>query len=141
MPCDDITEVLRLEFDAGDRLSHYALNKRTCGRAVGEEELLQEWATGRAPQEILDADLDRFLAENPSSNEAEEFLRLKHFFALRSGCAVYVGKESGGAADPCAIASMSYGPEGTEFVVQLSIEALTGQIKSCGRCGSCGSRK
>jgi hypothetical protein len=142
MPCDDVTEVLRIELDPDDRVRAYELNKRTCGRAVGERSLLAEWATGRAAAEVLVADIDAFLHALAPTGEAEEFLVLKHFFALRMGLAVLVGREPGGATDPCAVASLAHGPEGTELIAHLRVEVLTEQIRSCGRCGKgCGTRR
>lgn len=142
MPCDDITEVLRVVLDDNDRIASYELNKRTCGRAVGEVSLLAEWVAGRAAEDVLAADLDAFLDAFPTEDEAEEFLYLKHFFALRMGLLVLTGAEPGGAGEPCAIASMGYGPEGTELIAHLRVEVLASQISSCGRCGKgCGSKK
>lgn len=142
MPCTDVTEVLRLTFDEADRLTGYELSKRTCGRAVGEKSLIAAWACGRAAGELLDADIDAFLAAHPTPDETEEFLLLKHFFALRSGLAVYLGFEPGGPGDACAIASIGHGPGDTEFVGELKVEILTEQIRSCGKCGkACGVRQ
>jgi len=140
MPCDDVTEILRVTFDPDERLEGYSLIKRTCGRAVGEQSLIHQWASGMTAEQILEADLDRFLADNPTEDEAEQFLLLKHFFALRSGLEVLVGAASGGAEEACAVDTLTYGDEGTEFVGQLKIDVLTEKVKSCGRCGKgCGA--
>ncbi len=142
MPCSDITEILRLTLDAEERLVSYGLSKRSCGRAVGAESLILEWVSGRGAGELLTASVDEFLDAHPCSDETEEFLYLKHFFALREGLNVLLGHEPGGAASPCAVESIGYGPEGTDLIAQLKIDAFTDQIKSCGRCGKgCGARK
>ena len=142
MPCDDITEILTMDFDAQDRLTGYKLTKRSCGRAVGQESLLLEWAEDSPAEALAAFDVECFLDAFPTEDETEEFLFLKHFFALKSGVAVYLGYESGGANDPCAMGSVAYGPEGTEVVVELKIDVLAEKIKSCGRCGKgCGAAK
>ncbi len=142
MPCDDVTEVLRLTLRPDDRLEGYSLIKRTCGRAVGEQSLVHPWAVGMTPEDLLAADLDDFLEANPTDDEAEQYLLLKHFFALRSGLEVLVGLSSGGAEDPCAVDTLTFGEEGTEFIGQLRVDILTEQVKSCGRCGvGCGKKR
>jgi hypothetical protein len=142
MPCSDVTEVLQLTLDPADSLRGYSLIKRTCGRAVGEQSLIHPWASGMTPEEILAADLDDFLDANPTDDEAEQFLLLKHFFALRSGLEVLIGQSSGGADDACAVDTLIFGEEGTEFIGQLRVDILTEQVKSCGRCGKgCGAKR
>ncbi len=142
MPCDDVTEILRLTLGPDESVEGYSLIKRTCGRAVGEQSLLHAWAAGLSPEEILSADLDEFLECHPTEDEAEQYLLLKHFFALRSGLEVLAGLASGGADDPCAVDTLTFGEEGTEFVGQLRVDILTEQVKSCGRCGKgCGAIK
>lgn len=142
MPCSDVTEVVSLRLDAEDRLSGYDLNKRSCGRAVGESSLIADWAEGRPAAELAVADIDSFLDAHPTEDEAEELLYLKHFFALRAGIAVYLGEQSGSAADTCAVASLAYGPDGAEFTGYIRVDVLAEEIKSCGRCGKgCGKKR
>jgi len=134
MPCEDITEVLTMTLDADERLETYALSKRTCGRAVGETSLLWEWACGKTAGEVLGADVEAFLDAHPTDDEAVEFIHLKHFFALRSAMAALTGLEPAGATAPCALASVSHGPEGTEVEAHIRIDSLTADISACGRC-------
>jgi hypothetical protein len=147
MPCDDVTEVLRVLLDPEDRVQGYSLIKRTCGRAVGELSLIHAWAAGLPAADILAADLDVFLdahtpADGSEMAEAEELLALKHLFALQAGLAVIAGEASGAAGETCAIESMVYGPEGCEFVGQVRIDILADKIKACGRCGTgCGRKR
>lgn len=147
MPCDDVTEVLRVLLDPQDRVQGYSLIKRTCGRAVGELSLIHAWVAGRHADDILGADLDAFMdahapADGSDMAEAEELLALKHLFALQAGLSVIIGEASGAAGETCAIESMVYGPEGCEFVGQVRVDILAEKIKACGRCGSgCGKRR
>ena len=147
MPCDDVTEVLRVLLDPQDRVQGYSLIKQTCGRAVGERSLIHAWAADRTAADILAADLDVFLAAHAPADdspeaEAEELLALKHLFALQAGLAVVIGEASGAAGETCAIESMVYGPEGCEFIGQVRVDILADKIKACGRCGSgCGKAR
>jgi hypothetical protein len=139
MPCDDITEVLTMVLDDEDRVVRYALRKRTCGRAVGEESLLAKWVAGRRVADLQDTSIDDLLAALPTDDEALEFLHLKHFFALRLGLAALTGQDDGGPGSPCAVASVSCGPDGLVFEGEVAVAVVTEQIKSCGRCGKgCG---
>jgi hypothetical protein len=141
MPCNDVTEVLQIALDANDQLVGYALDKRTCGRAVGVRDLLAAWAIGKPLQELLAADIDSFLAAHPTADETEEFLHLKHFFALRLGLETMIGLSPGEAGGPCAIETISCDAEGTEMTAHIRVDVITDQIAGCGRCGSCGTRK
>jgi len=141
MPCEDVTEILSLHLDLDDRLTEYALTKRTCGRGVGAKELLADWAVGRTAEDILGADVDAFLDEHPTEDEAEEFLNLKHFFALKAGLGVLLGREAGGVFDACTAMEIASDAEGTSFAGRLRVGILTDKIKACGRCSGCGTKK
>lgn len=142
MPCSDVTEILTLQLDDAELVRDYALEKRSCGRAVGEKSLLLDWLAGRCAEELLGLEIDALFERFDPSEEAEEFLLLKHWFAVREALAVYLGHEDGGASSPCAMASVACGPEGTEVIVRLSVDVLTEKIRSCGRCGTgCGTKR
>lgn len=141
MPCEDVTEILSLRLDGAERLAGYALTKQSCGRAVGAKELLADWAVGRAADDLLAADVEAFLDAFPTDDEAEEFLNLKHFFALRAGLGVLLGREAGGAFDVCTALEVAADGDETTFVGRLRIGILTEKIKACGRCSGCGTKK
>lgn len=141
MPCDDVTEIVRLQLDADDRLVAYELTKRSCGRAVGERSLVSAWAAGRAADDLLAADVDAFLDAHPTEDETEEFLYLKHFFAVRAALAVMLGREAGGVFDLCTAEEIAADGAGSSFVGRLRVGVLTEKIKSCGRCAGCGTKK
>lgn len=141
MPCSDITEVIEVVIDDEDRLKRYAFSKRTCGRGVGVASLLQEYLQGRSVDDILAIEPEPFLDAHPTEDELEEFLGLKHLFAVQSALEVLTGREPGGPGDPCAAAEVAF--EGGEVVIeaQIRVDVVTDKIKSCGNCKGCGNKK
>ena len=141
MPCTDITEVIRVVLDEDDRLKDYNYAKRTCGQAVGAASLLVDVLRGLSVQELLEYEGEQFIADHPIDDELEEFLGLKHFFAIQSALEVLTGRSSGGPDDPCAAAEIAY--ESGEVVIdaQIKVDVVTEKIKSCGNCKGCGKKK
>ncbi|GMV95366.1 MAG: hypothetical protein KJ052_21840 [Candidatus Hydrogenedentes bacterium] len=141
MPCSDVTEIIQVTLDNDERLVDYFFSKRTCGQGVGAGNLLIEQFKGKTVDELLAYDAERYLAEFPVEDELEEFLGLKHFFAIQSVLEVLVGKEPGGKGDPCAAAEISY--EDGQLVIdgQIEVDLVTEKIKSCGGCRGCGKSK
>lgn len=140
MPCSDVTEVIQVTLDSVDRLKDYFLAKRTCGQGVGAGNLLIEWLRGKSVDELLTYSSDQFLNEHPIEDELEEFLSLKHLFAIQSVVEVLTGKEPGRKDDPCAAASVSY--EDGDVIIDgvIAIDLVTEKIKSCGNCRACGKK-
>ncbi len=141
MPCDDVTEVLRLRLDKEDRLAGYQLIKRTCGRAVGEQSLLEEEFCGQAPSALLAMDADTFADAHPVDSDTEMFLQLKHYFAVQSGLQALLGFQAAGKDDPVKVARVVYEGEEVVLEAELSVDIITEQIKSCGRCSGCGVKQ
>jgi hypothetical protein len=140
MPCNDITEVIQIVLDESDRLVNYALSKRTCGQAVGVENLLLPLLKGRSVDELLACTPEGLFAKHPPRESIEEFLGLKHLFALQSALEVLTGKAPGRKDDPCPVAAVSYEEGRTIIDAQIVIDAITDKIKSCGGCKGCGTR-
>ncbi|NUM53709.1 MAG: hypothetical protein HUU46_08705 [Candidatus Hydrogenedentes bacterium] len=141
MPCSDVTEIIHVELDAEDRLKDYYFSKRTCGQGVGAGNLLADQLRGWGLDRILAYDAERYLAEFPIEDELEEFLSLKHFFAIQSVLEVLTGKEPGGKDDPCAAAEISYGDGTLVIDGQIAVDLVTEKIKACGNCRACGKSK
>lgn len=141
MPCQDVTEEITLSLDANDVIRSYQLKKQSCGRAVGEADLLASWAVGQQIDRFLTVDVNAFLDYFAIDDETEEFLHLKHFFALKVAGQVLVGQAPGGPLDSCAVESIVCDSEGMEIQAHLSVDLLTQKIKSCGRCVGCGTKK
>jgi hypothetical protein len=141
LPCSDITEIIEVAVDSDDRLKRYAFSKRTCGRGVGVASLLGDSLNGLTLDEILAIEPEAFLAQHPVEDELEEFLGLKHLFAVQSALEVLTGREAGGPADPCAAAEISFQDDEVVIVAKIRVDVVTEKIKSCGNCKGCGSKK
>lgn len=139
MPCKDITELIAVTLDREDRLESYSFAKRTCGKAIGGEALLLEALGGRSVAELLEITAGSFLAEFPPGDEIEEFLGLKHLFAIQGALEVLTGREAGDADAFFAAGEVSYGENRTVVKGRISVELVTEKIKSCGGCTSCGT--
>jgi hypothetical protein len=137
MPCEDVTETLHIQLDAEERLAQYALTKRSCGRQIGSHSRLLDLLKGQTSEEILAITAESWCDLHPADNEIEEFLDLKHLFALQSALDVYCGKQPGGLTDACTIVATSC--EGGVFLIEadIKVHVLTNRITACGRCGEC----
>ncbi len=141
MPCNDITEIVHVVIDTDDRLKDYSFSKRSCGRGVGVASLLLDRLQGRTVDELIAWPPEEFLAEFPIEDELEEFLSLKHFFAVKSVLEVLTGRSPGGPGDPCAAAEIAFEDGDVVMDAQISIDLVTEKIKSCGNCKGCGRAK
>jgi hypothetical protein len=141
MPCNDITEIIQVVLDEQDCLKAYTFTKRTCGQGVGVASLLLDQLKGRRVDDILECDAQRFLTDYPVEDELEEFLSLKHLFAVQGALEVLVGRESGGPEDVCAAAEIIYDAGECTIEAEIKVDVLTDKIKSCGGCVGCGVTK
>jgi hypothetical protein len=140
MPCNDVTEILRLQLDHQDRVTGYSLTKRTCGGIMGKESLLMKWCGSLPATQVRDTTVDQFVAKFPTEDAVIEFVRLKHLLALQKGIAVLVGETSARPDDSIVLESVEYSAEGVELVAHIKVDMVTDEIRACGRCGSCGSK-
>jgi len=135
VPCRDVTERIEVVLDAGDSLRSYHLNKRTCGRAVGVASLLEDPLRGHAARDILACDPGEFLRDHPGADDLEEFLVLKHLFALQAALAVLEGEASGGPRALCAASELACDEAGEVTIRALiRVDLVTERIRSCGGC-------
>lgn len=141
MPCDDVTEKIRVQIDQADALVGYRLIKRTCGRAVGEESLLAARFAGTAAQTLVALSDDDFAAGIPDCDEVEEFLHFKHFFALQSALRILLGVDSGSDGEVCRAAAITFEGGMCTIDAEISVDVVTERIKACGKCKGCGVRK
>ena len=136
MPCDNVTELMRIVLGPGERLKSYRFLKRTCGGAVGAESLLLERFRGRTAEEILALRGDTFPESSGATSDIEEFLNLKHFFALRAVLEAFAGLvEAGGPDAACTIAGVNYDGDDLIIDAEITLGIVTEMIRSCGHCG------
>lgn len=137
MPCSDVTEYIKIRLDGEDRLAVYELIKKTCGRAVGERSLVAEWLEGLPADDILAISADDFADAHPMPSIEEEFLLLKHLFALQCTLKAVLGQEPGGATDEVSIASIGYDEGELHADAFIAVDVITEKIEACGRCKGC----
>jgi len=135
LPCNDITEEIRIILDNDDRLKPYTLRKKTCGGAVGIESLLIDSLAGKAVADLIAVNEFTFQQEHLPEDHIMEFLNLKHLIAVKSVLNAYLGNISAGAGDPCSIAGIESDGEGTIIDADIDIGLMTDKIKSCSHCG------
>jgi hypothetical protein len=138
MPCNDITELIRVVLDDSDRLLDYRFVKRTCGQGVGVDTLLLPVLAGQRVDEILAISPEQFLEVHPCAEAIEEFLALKHLIAVQAALEVLTGRASGGPGELCAAAEISYENGACVLEARITVEAVTEKIRSCGGCRGCG---
>lgn len=138
MPCNNISDVLELTIGSDDKIADYSLTKRSCGGAVPASRTIKTWLSSITIDELLLVNPDQFLNAHPTDDEVLEYLLLKHFFSARAGAAAILGKEPFGAEDFCTIETIEQTSEGLKATALIRIDAVTDEIKSCGRC--CGSK-
>lgn len=131
MPCNDITDSLRIRITLDERLDKYRLDKLSCGGAVGQGALILPRLKGRPVSDIIATDVADFLQQNPAEDDIEEFLFIKHFLALKQGLSVMMGVQSGSKADWCVVDSVEHSPEGIVLRARLKVEGMTDEIKAC----------
>lgn len=135
MPCNDITEILKIKLDGDNRIVSYSLTKNTCGGGVGIGSAIEGWLKNRPAEEVLESSLNSFLEAHPIDSDQPEFFMRKNFEAVHNGLAVMLGYRSGTADDSCAVDTISYGPDGTELIARIRVSLETRNINSCGSCG------
>ncbi len=132
MPCNDITEQIRIVLDRNDRLISYRLFKKTCGSAVGAESLLLDMLAGLSIDDILQLHRSRSHWPQAAEGQIEEFLKLKHLFAIRAALVSFTGKNSAGIGDTCTIAGIDYDGDDTIIDAEINIGLIADQIEACG---------
>ncbi|MFP4173888.1 MAG: hypothetical protein ACLFV4_13350 [Candidatus Hydrogenedentota bacterium] len=141
MPCNDVTEHIRVELDDADRLTHYSFLKRTCGAGVGAESLLLPHLRGRSLRELLTYEAGDYTAEYPQDSDIEEFLNLKHLYAVKAAIEVLAGQEPGGPDAEFTVSEIGYSGAGWFIEGLIAVDILTDRITSCGNCKGCGSQR
>ena len=137
MPCNDVTERIEVVVDARDRLVSYTLRKRACGRAVGDEALLESTLAGKTLEEIAAITPDSLIDEAHTPTQAGAFLLLKHLFAVQAACAVISGAAPGGPCDICAAAEITQADGHTSLTGLIRVDVVHNEIQACAPCSHC----
>lgn len=140
MPCSDITEIFEAHLGFDDRLLGYSLRKRTCGVAIGTNDLMRELFLGKDVASLLALPHEHVGHFTGDVGEAE-FLPMKHYAAMQAALSAYSGVTGSAPKDACTIASIEVDHDGVHLVAHVAIEAVIRAIKACGNCGSCGSHE
>lgn len=135
MPCNDISELIELRLDAGERLDRFSLQKDTCGAPVGRP-LLAPYVHGRRPEEILASTLAQLVPESDHTRQLDRFVLTKQLHALQAALAAYTGRAAAGLGDPFVVERIDYSSDETVIRGLLRIDLPTAAIKPCGGCGS-----
>lgn len=135
MPCNDITDILKILLDSSDRVLKYTLIKKSCGKRVGGRSLIINWLKGSRAKDVINASAGTFLDAHKVTDPIEEFLILKHFLAVKEGLSILLGEKAGGVNNYCTVDTIRYGPNGIEIIAFIKSEMMTDQIKACAQCG------
>ncbi len=131
MPCDDITEQIRIVLDRNERLKSYRLFKKTCGDAIGGESRLLDRLKGLSIDDLLHLDMFTLHQPHADDDRIEKFLSLKHIFAVRATLVSFTGRGSAGIGDTCTIAGIDYDGDDTIIDAEINIGLITDQIEAC----------
>ncbi len=135
MPCTDITEIIKITLDRDQKLKSYRFSKKTCGGAVGYESMLQDHLAGSSVEHIISLDEHTFCEDNKPDNQIEEFLGLKHLFALQAALRVYAGIDPGSVGKSCALAEIGFDGADTVIDADINVNIITERIRACAHCG------
>ncbi len=134
MPCNDITDQLRLRLGNSNKVERYELTKVSCGGRIGKQNMIQDWLDDLDAEQVLNATPQEFLGSFSVEDELEEYLLLKQFFSVRAGVAILLGREAGGPNDFCTVETINHSERGTVLRAYIRIDTITDEIKACGNC-------
>jgi hypothetical protein len=131
VPCKDVTELIRVIIGPDDRLKDYQLRKITCGVSIGSTSRLLGRLHTYTISEILKLGCDSIRYQYAGQSEIEDFLNLKHLFALQMVLETFTGRNGNSV---CKIIEISYGDDGIIIAAEIEVNIITDKIKSCGPC-------
>ncbi len=134
MPCDDITEQIRITLDKEERLLSYHLMKSACGKKIGNQVSIIGDLRRKNVDEIIAVDREAFIENENIGNDVDRFIKLKHLFAIQLALAVYRGAEPGGPNDICSISEIGFDGENSIIDADIRIGVTTSKIEACGFC-------
>jgi hypothetical protein len=135
MPCNDISELIELRLDAGERLDRFSLQKDSCGAPVGRP-LLAPYLHGRGTEEILSSTLAQLVPESEHTRQLDRFVLAKQLHAVQAALAAYTGRAAAGLDDPFVVERIDYSRDETVIRGLVRVALPTAAIKPCSGCGS-----
>jgi hypothetical protein len=135
MPCNNITEMIRLRLDHNNHFIDYSLTKQSCDRAIGESSLINKLIKGRTVEQILDITAESILPGNVSTSTENLYLYTKHLQIIQSVLAIWLGQRDGQAGERCVIDAINHDEAGIELIAIIKLNLHTENIISCGQIG------
>ena len=133
MPCNDVTEILCFSIDESDVITHYSLDKMSCGGRVTGSDRFGRFAVGRSTAGILGTTSEELLHATLPADSIDEFLFLKHLFSIQLALQALAGQAASGKDAVCSIVSIGHTPEGTDIRARLRVDLVTEEIKASER--------
>lgn len=138
MPCNDVTDLLRVDLTHADCLANYSLTKRTCGAEVGWTSLLLPYLRQKSLDAVLQTQGVDLMRQAGAEAQQHEFLYVKHLVALQEVLRAYRGDTRGTGHDACTLASIEADTDGIRLTAFMRVDVLTERIRACSHCGRCG---
>jgi len=91
MPCQDLTEILKIKLDQNENLINYSLSKKTCHKSIGTEGLLLGFLIKKSITKIIELKLEEILLKI-ENNPITEYLHKKHLISINKALNVYIGQ-------------------------------------------------
>lgn len=139
MPCNNVSENLKLILDHEDRVTFYSLSKDTCSGAIGKPSLLKKWIKNRSAEDVLMSSSEDIHSFYPTRSQTWQFLYAKHLFVVQQAIRALLGEADSRPTDYCAIHSVIYTETGVEMYARMNMDLMTDEIEACGNCSSCAS--
>jgi len=131
MPCDNITEIVKVKLDHNNHFVDYSLTKQSCDRAIGESSLINKLLKEHTTEEILAATPESILTGNDSSSTKSQYLYIKHLQAIQSVLSIWLGYRDGQTGERCVIDAINHDKEGIELTAIIYLNLPTENITSC----------
>ena len=135
MPCNDITEKLKIRLDLEYRLLDYHLTKRTCGGAVGEDSLLLDKLKGQPAETIVALGEMPLFAELQLQDFTEIFIYRKHLSALQTGLEILTGRRDSRFSERFVVEMIINDSDGLELAARVKFSMPAKDIEPCESCG------
>ncbi len=132
MPCDNITEIIKLKLDHNNHFIEYSLTKQSCDRPIGESSLITDKLKGHTVEQILDATFESILKGYLSSSPESRYLYTKHLQTIQSVLAIWLGQRDGQTGGRYVIDAINYDDVGIELIAIIKLNLPTENIISCG---------